>query len=97
MNSFKCLTSCHALLAVVGDDNHIAFYIDGEIRRVLPFFDLKTSFDLDQSAFIADNFHSAAELSEVRYFNERLTRPEIKAMYEEWLSIREGESAHPTA
>lgn len=77
----------------MGDDNHAALYIDGEITYVSAFYDFRFRYDENQDAVIADNYHSAVELSEVRYFTDRLTQPEIKAMYEEWLDAREGELA----
>jgi hypothetical protein len=81
----------HPSSAVVGDDNHAALYIDGEITYVSAFNDFRVRYDENQDAFIADSFHSAVELSEVRYFTDRLTQPEIKTMYEDWLAAREGE------
>ena len=75
----------------MGDDNHVAFYIDGEVTRVTAFKDFRMRFEDDQPAVIANSNHPAMELSEVRYFADRLTQPEIKEMYDEWLAVRDGE------
>ena len=73
---------------MVGDDNHVVMYIDGVPMKTFPFYDFRKTYPEIQKAFTADNLHSAAQLSEVRYFAERLTAPEMKAIYEEWIEFR---------
>ena len=74
----------------MGDDHHLVLYIDGMPVRGFPYYDYKTKYEEEQRLFIADTFHPAAQMSEVRFFSDRLTSPEMKTMYDEWLSTREG-------